>query len=54
VKWDLLRDAALMRRSDEALVRVLVPVVTTEEAALELAERVSQRIIPAVDAALPL
>jgi EpsI family protein len=54
VKWDLLRDAALMRRSDEALVRVLVPVVTTEEAALELAVRVAQRIIPAVDAALPL
>lgn len=54
VKWDLLRDAALLRRSDEALVRILVPVVTTEEAALDLAERVAQRIIPAVDAALPL
>jgi EpsI family protein len=54
VKWDLLRDAALRRRSDEALVRVLVPVTGTELEALELAERVARRIIPAVDAALPL
>jgi EpsI family protein len=54
VKWDLLRDAALRRRSDEALVRVLVPVTSTEEAALELAESVARLIIPAVDVALPL
>lgn len=54
VKWDLLRDAALRRRSDEALVRVLVPVVGSEEEALRLATQVAQQIIPAVDAALPL
>ncbi len=27
VKWDLLRDAAIARRTDEALVRIVVPVV---------------------------
>ncbi len=27
VKWDLLRDAAISRRTDEALVRVIVPVI---------------------------
>src|SRR5690606_11552844 len=27
VKWDLLRDAALERRTDEALVRLVVPVI---------------------------
>src|SRR6185295_2807261 len=33
VKWELLRDAALRRRSEEALVRVLVPVTDSEEQA---------------------
>ena len=32
VKWDLLRDAALERRTDEALVRLVVPVVASADA----------------------
>lgn len=54
VKWDLLRDAAFRRRSDEALVRVLVPVTGSEEDAYQLALRVARDVIPAVDRALPL
>ena len=54
VKWDLLRDAALRRRSDEALVRVVVPVTTTEEDAFQRALGVAQQAIPAVGKALPL
>jgi EpsI family protein len=53
VKWDLLRDSALRQRSDEALVRVMVPVTDTEEAALELAGSVVQEIVPAVYRAVP-
>ena len=53
VKWNLLRDAATKRRSDEALVRIVVPVQTTEEAAYELASRVATSLVPAVTEALP-
>lgn len=53
VKWDLLRDAALRRRSDEALVRIVVPVTSTEEAAFERASAAAAQVIPAVDRALP-
>lgn len=53
VKWDLLRDASLRQRSDEALVRVVVPVRTTEDEAFETARRAAGRMIPAVDRALP-
>lgn len=53
LKWDLLRDAALRQRSDEALVRVVVPLAGNEEAALDLARQAAQALIPAVDAALP-
>jgi len=53
VKWDLLRDAALRRRSDEALVRVVVPIATGESEALALATAVASQLIPAVDEALP-
>jgi EpsI family protein len=53
-KWDLLRDAAVKRRSDEALVRVVVPVIDgDEERAHALALDVAQRLLPAVDGALP-
>lgn len=54
VKWDLLRDSALRRRSDEALVRVLVPVTGTEEDAFRMAARVAGELVPAVYTALPL
>lgn len=53
VKWDLLRDAALSRRSEEALVRIVVPVTESEEAAFELARSVAAELIPSVDLALP-
>ena len=55
VKWQLLRDSAIQRRSDEALVRVLVPISTemTEEAADELARRIASQLIPQLEAALP-
>lgn len=53
VKWNLLRDAALRRRSDEALVRIVVPVTTTEADAAALATRVARSMVPSVVAALP-
>jgi EpsI family protein len=53
VKWDLLRDAALRHRSDEALVRIVVPVVNDEEAAFRTAAQVAAVLVPAVYHALP-
>jgi EpsI family protein len=53
VKWDLLRDAAVHRRSEEALVRIVVPVVDSEESALALASSVATTLIPSVQRALP-
>jgi EpsI family protein len=53
VKWDLLRDAALKRRSDEALVRIVVPLRATEAEAEALAVRATREVVPAVYAALP-
>lgn len=53
VKWNLLRDAALRRRSEEALVRVMVPITDSEESAFRLASRVATAILPALGAALP-
>ena len=56
VKWDLLRDAAFRRRTEEALVRVAVPITDefgSEEEAYELAARVAGSVIPSVFRALP-
>jgi EpsI family protein len=53
VKLDLLRDAALRGRSEEALVRVMVPVRSTEAEAYELATRIAATVVPALDHALP-
>lgn len=53
VKWDLLRDSALRGRSDEALVRVIVPVTGSEKEAFQLASRVAGSMVPAVDRSLP-
>lgn len=53
VKWNLLRDAALRRRSDEALVRVVVPMAGPEPPAEALARSIAVEVIPAVTAALP-
>lgn len=53
VKWELLRDASLKRRTDEALVRVLVPVYTTEAEAEQLARRIAATLIPTIGRILP-
>ena len=53
VKVDLLRDAALRRRTEEALVRVMVPIREAPTASIELAERVAAAVVPAVFRALP-
>lgn len=54
VKWQLLRDAALRRRSDEALVRIIVPVTGgDEDAAWKLASAQAQRVIEELYRALP-
>jgi EpsI family protein len=56
VKLDLLRDAALRRRSDEALVRIVVPIRpgVTEAGAFEQASRIAQQLVPNVYTALPV
>ena len=64
VKWDLLRDAVSHGRSEEALVRLVVPIrrapgYTTEawrqriEAAESVARSAAAEMIPRLDAALP-
>lgn len=65
VKWDLLRDAALDRRTDEALVRLVVPVMvlsadsTPEETAAAmreadaLAQEAASNLIGSLDSFLP-
>jgi EpsI family protein len=53
VKWDLLRDAAIRGRSEEALVRIIVPVTAGEDEAFSLAAGVAAEVMPAVDLALP-
>lgn len=54
VKWDLLRDAALRGRSEEALVRIVVPLRGgDEQQALRLATRAAATVAPALDHALP-
>ncbi len=53
VKLDLLRDAALSGRSEEALVRVMVPVSEGEDASYTLAARLAAQVVPAVYRALP-
>jgi EpsI family protein len=53
VKWDLLRDAALRQRSDEALVRVVVGVENDVESAFAVAAEAATAIIGPVNRALP-
>lgn len=52
-RWDLLKDSALRHRSDEALVRIIVPVRGSEDEAYRLAKRIAQDVIPFVQRALP-
>jgi EpsI family protein len=53
VKLDLLRDAALQRRSDEALVRLVIPIRGDEADAHELGLRLAATVAPMVENALP-
>jgi EpsI family protein len=64
VKWDLLRDAATAGRTEEALVRIMVPIPPArgfteaewrarQARADELAARVATSLVPAVSQALP-
>lgn len=54
VKWDLIRDKALHGRSEEALVRLVIPVISGEEdAADQLAASVTRDLVGQVAAALP-
>lgn len=54
VKYELLRDAALLGRTEEALVRVWVPVTDGDLAAADaLASRVSAEMVAATAAVLP-
>ena len=54
VKFDLLRDAAFRRRSDEALVRIVSPVGPEgEEAATVLAAEAASEVAPRLELALP-
>jgi EpsI family protein len=53
VKWELLRDKALWGRSDEALVRIVVPFSREAARADSLATGVAAALIPEVEARLP-
>lgn len=54
VKWQLLRDAAVRRRSDEALVRIFVPLAGGDESQADsLAARQARRVIGELYRALP-
>lgn len=55
VKWELLRDAAISGRSEEALVRIVVPIREnlSEQQAVELASDVAEVLIPSVYRVLP-
>lgn len=53
VKWDLLRDAALKGHTEEALVRIVVPVSKGGEESFQLASRIAGTLIPAVERAIP-
>lgn len=54
VKWQLLRDSALRHRSDEALVRIIVPLKDDDEAgAYREAAGVVQQLVPSLYQVLP-
>lgn len=53
VKFELLRDAALRGRTEEALVRIVVPLTSTPAAADSVALAVGAALVPAVDRVLP-
>ena len=54
VKWDLLRDAALTGRTEEALVRIVVPIVDEVPNPDAIATEAAQTLIPEVERLLPV
>ena len=54
VKWNLLRDATIHGRTEEALVRIIVPVTEAGDAAADaLAQRVAPLLMQEVQRVLP-
>ncbi|MDX2194299.1 MAG: EpsI family protein [Gemmatimonadales bacterium] len=55
VKWNLIQDAAATGRTEEALVRVVIPITPTmdEKAADRLAREIAQPLARGVDQLLP-
>ncbi len=63
MKWNLLHDAAMYGRTEEALVRIVVPIdpdalhttgpAATYAAADSLATRITRQLIPTVANAIP-
>jgi len=53
VKWELLRDKAMTGRSEEALVRIVVPMRDGEEEADRLAEEIAKTYIGPLFETLP-
>jgi len=53
VKWNLLRDAALRKRTEEALVRIVVPITKGADAAFELASQAAAAVSRSLNDALP-
>lgn len=55
VKWELLRDAAFRARTEEAMVRIVVPLGTPDgdDAADELASDTVRRLVPTLNDVLP-
>ena len=53
VKWDLLRDAAISGRSEEALVRLVIPLTGDVQDPDALARRVAAEMVREVERKLP-
>ncbi len=55
VKWELLRDAALKARTEEAMVRIVVPLgeAADDAAADRLADETVRQLVPSLHNALP-
>ncbi len=56
VKWNLLKDAALTGRTDEALARIVIPVMPTDSTqalADQLGAQIAPRLMNAVQRVLP-
>lgn len=54
VKWNLLRDSALRRRSDEALVRLVLPIADSEDRTHATAVQIAGVVATALERALPI